>query len=309
MIVPLVLIQIAPIPEVLPPSATNGWGTRAAVAQPAASFTEVPRRQHPLRSPQLLQGRVAFADFDGDGDLDVISEYDSWEFEFLYWENVGTPAHAVYEPRTDGSNTFAEYTGASDPSPAAGDLDGDGDLDLIARNQRFDGSDTFYFENIGTPSAPEFVQRTGDDNPLPTSLEDVSNQTHPFATDLDGDGALDIAAWSDVEDEVVILANDDFLALDAAPGPARADSVRLDAYPNPAASTAHVEVTVGAPQRIQAALFDVLGRRISLLASREAVPGVPVELEVDVAGHAPGAYFVRVDRRQFVGTRQMIVVR
>ena len=67
----------------------------------------------------------------------------------------------------------------------AGDLDLvvglAGDLDLVV------GSLT-YMENIGTSTAPVFVQRTGSANPFDGI--DVSEWSSPALGDIDGDGTL-----------------------------------------------------------------------------------------------------------------------
>ena len=70
---------------------------------------------------------------------------------------------------------------------AFGDLDGDGDLDLVAGNR--DGV-FHYFENTGTASAPTFTKRSGGNNP--TDGIALVRYSIPELADLDGDSDLDL---------------------------------------------------------------------------------------------------------------------
>ena len=73
-------------------------------------------------------------------------------------------------------------------APAFVDLDGDGDLDLVAGGT--DGT-LRYFENTGTASVPGYVERFDAANPF--DAIDVGSQSTPSFADLDGDGDLDLA--------------------------------------------------------------------------------------------------------------------
>ena len=100
----------------------------------------------------------------------------------LYFENTGTSTAAVFVQKTGGANPF-DGIAVDSNNPAIADLDGDNDLDLIVGNN--------YFENTGTSTAPAFVQRTGDANPL-SGIETDHDSTAALG-DLDGDGDLDLA--------------------------------------------------------------------------------------------------------------------
>lgn len=181
-----------------------------ASAQFTYSFAEQTGSSNPLDSIDFYVGRLELEDFDNDGDRDMILvRVDSINTPTVvgitlrarYYENrgtdntpqyVNTPINAPGYP--SGINpTFAHYR----------DLDGDGDLDRLSSNQI--GSDKIdYSENVGTSVLPNFVVRTGPNNPL-----DSANQTLPTAgaeewfptlVDIDNDGDLDCFIAAQVND-------------------------------------------------------------------------------------------------------------
>jgi hypothetical protein len=86
---------------------------------------------------------VAYGDLDGDGDIDVVSASYLAD-DVTWWESDGSPADGGWTAHTiDGA-----FTGAS--SLALGDVDGDGDIDVVATAESLD--DVTWFDNDGTPT-------------------------------------------------------------------------------------------------------------------------------------------------------------
>jgi hypothetical protein len=126
----------------------------------------------------------ALGDLDGDGDLDLlvankIEPTDLQTSRIYRFENVGTPAQPAFQARG-----LLEMRGAYHYAPVLADLDGDGDLDLVAGSWR---NRVMLYRNDGDARAFRFVLA---DSALVT-LTRGSNTT-PTVGDLDGDGDLDL---------------------------------------------------------------------------------------------------------------------
>jgi len=70
-------------------------------------------------------------------------------------------------------------------TPTFADMDNDGDLDILSGE---DNGDFYYFENIGTASAPAFAAPITN----PFGLTDIGNNSSPTLVDMDNDGDLDL---------------------------------------------------------------------------------------------------------------------
>ncbi|MEL6614668.1 MAG: FG-GAP-like repeat-containing protein, partial [Bacteroidota bacterium] len=140
------------------------------------------------------------ADLDGDGDLDVLSSAGS-SGDVAYFENTAgpdaTPAFAAPE-----TNPF----GLSLPNPSAfaamGDLDGDGDVDVLGRDGDSRGF-RFHANTPETDGTPSFG--AGVDNPF--GLTDIGLNVKMAIGDLDGDGDLDVIATSSQSTELFFYEN------------------------------------------------------------------------------------------------------
>ncbi len=130
------------------------------------------------------EAQPALADVDGDGDLDLFVanriEADDHASGAVYrFVNTGTRRAPAF--RLDGR--LAPVRGFQ-TGPAFGDLDGDGDLDLVTGGY---GSALALWRNDGTRAAPAFVLADS----LVVRIPRGSN-TVPALADLDGDGDLDL---------------------------------------------------------------------------------------------------------------------
>lgn len=139
----------------------------------------------------------AFLDYNGDGLLDLLvggaGRYDSlvgYLPRLQLFENVGTtqtPAFEMVDPDYLGLHGNSAFANISWIKPAPGDLDGDGDQDLLLGCS--DGT-LFYFLNTAPPNtAANFILTTAN-----YAAIDVGTNCAPQLVDLDNDSDLDLLA-------------------------------------------------------------------------------------------------------------------
>ncbi|MFN8058529.1 MAG: VCBS repeat-containing protein [Vicinamibacterales bacterium] len=146
--------------------------------------TEIPAPAH-----------VQAVDLDRDGDLDLVVA----SLGVLFPNNAKIGAVLVLE--NDGRQAFTRHVlvdhVARVSDVRAGDLDGDGDLDLAVAQFGYDAGETRWMENVGNWRFESHV------------LQSLSGPINAEVADVDGDGDLDIVSLVSQEwEEVYVFAND-----------------------------------------------------------------------------------------------------
>ncbi len=163
----------------------------AGQSSAASSFTLLAPGSNPFSGIDVgTQSRPAFADLDGDGDLDlVVGAYDGTIHSYL--NTAG-----VFGEVTGGSNPFNGIDVGSYAAPTFVDLDGDTDLDLVIGENN--GLLLTYQNNGGV-----FTQLTGGANPFDGFDNKLSS---PAFADIDGDGDMD-AVVGNYDGTISVLQN------------------------------------------------------------------------------------------------------
>ena len=138
--------------------------------------------------PDAYHYAPAFGDLDGDGDDDVI--LGQWDDRVAYYRNDREPGDGGAMPRwTLVDSAAATLTRGRNTTPALGDLDGDGDLDLLLGES---SGALNYYVNVGGASAPRFELVSDQFQDI-----DPGRRSIPALVDWDGDGDLDLALGSE----------------------------------------------------------------------------------------------------------------
>lgn len=167
--------------------------------QPAPFGMQADEENDPYARPVL-------ADLDGDGDLDLMygiyADIGS-AMQFAYQENIGTATEPAFGPRQ--VNPFGLTPATDLITVQLVDLDGDGDLDLFEAGFNYEivevGNEgdpiILYRENTGSATEPAFAAPQVNPWGLTTPDVEINSIVADFG-DLDGDGDLDILAFSDI---------------------------------------------------------------------------------------------------------------
>ncbi len=161
-----------------------------------------------VRHDSLDTPTPAFADMDGDLDLDLLVGQGGFLRQVFYFENAGTPNAAAFvyrENLLDPVRTNFRRRPDTYAAPAAGDLDRDGDLDLLVGEFGNSGRPQMYwYRNITSSPGPgivplfEWVTSNADSAfGFDTVADSVTGFLVPLLIDRNGDGYLDIVIGSE----------------------------------------------------------------------------------------------------------------
>jgi Tfp pilus assembly protein PilX len=134
---------------------------------------------------------VYATDMDGDGDVDILGAAKDGN-DISWFENDGTPNNSSWtEYLVDGS-----FNGAR--SVYATDMDGDGDVDILGAAA--DADDIAWWINDGDPKQNSWTKYKIDNN--------FDGAYSVYATDMDGDGDIDVLGAAQVGDDISWWEND-----------------------------------------------------------------------------------------------------
>jgi hypothetical protein len=209
--------------------------------------------------------RVQLGDVNKDGQLDVVTA-NTFENSVSVLLGTGTGSLGTAASYSAGNNSGLT-------SVALGDLNKDGQLDLVSANYGINSAGVLLGRSAGGFPATATLFSTGSNSaPTDVVVADVNNDTRP-----------DVITANFTTAKVAVLLNSTVLATKSA---LPAASVVL--YPNPAKGTTRLTIPA-ADQARALQLFDAVGREVR----RQVLPAHTTSLVVEGAGLPVGAYTVR----------------
>jgi hypothetical protein len=148
----------------------------------------------PIQTEQHIHSSPALGDIDGDGYLEIVSGVGegvvTGRRNIVYaWNHDGTPV------QTPGGLPWPrETTNAVLAPPALGDIDGDGELEVVIGEGGYDltTNNKLYAWNVDGSLVPGFPVLVPSPNPWPSGS--LPLQYTPILADFDGDGTIEILA-------------------------------------------------------------------------------------------------------------------
>lgn len=162
------------------------------------SLEYIPPIENPVHETYTRANHAIPADFDGDGDMDVLGASGRYSPPYFYtgrvdwWENLDSTGTSWTRHTIDDDFESA-------PSVYPVDVDGDGDCDVIGTARGYI-NDLVWWENADSLGIT-WIEHT-----IPTSLQEGSSI---YAADMDGDEYMDIICTDVSYGDVIWLENAD----------------------------------------------------------------------------------------------------
>ncbi len=241
---------------------------------------------------------VTAGDMDNDGDEDLLVGHD-YANPITYYRNDGTPDS--YDFVFAGQMTLPQWESYGIYDALLGDIDIDGDLDLLIGDTRF--GDTYelrllFYRNDGTPEQYSWTFVTDD---FQNAVSEHRNGSlAPCLADVDNDGDNDLVLTNNGIGMQLFLNPLDPTAVE--------DSSRIDqdnamdfvgikCFPNPVNST--IRFSIGLPESGYGRIYilNILGQSISEIHSGEMSAGENT-FYWDTTPYASGIYFIAIKSRE-----------
>jgi hypothetical protein len=242
------------------------------------------------------------ADLDNDGDLDILAGNSSGRL--TYYRNAGSSSAFNYQFVTN--NYFNIFTG-NDAAPSLGDLDNDGDLDMLVGGRT---GLIQHYRNDGTPSAPNFVQVTTNFLGI-----NVYQSSAPCIVDINNDGDKDMILGN-AKGGLYFYENWDVFGIQQIGNEIPSDFNLQQNYPNPFNPVTKIKfnipllrgVSTSGGRGVLLHIYDALGREIEILINEQLNPGT-YEVDWDASTYPSGIYFYKLTVGNYSETKRMVLIK
>lgn len=248
----------------------------------------------------VFNAAPTFVDIDADGDQDLFVGKNDGRISFYRNDgsvNVFIPVLQTYfyESILVGANAM----------PTFADIDNDGDQDLFVGSSE---GRVAYYENVGTPGAPQFVRRTNH-----FAETQALREGAPAVVDIDGDGDNDLFIGTQrgglhfYRNHAVPNA---IVETDLPSTP-----MLFQNYPNPLGANGRSEqsattIAFQIPRSgfVTLKVYDLLGREVRTIVHGVVQAGTYAHT-LDATRLPSGVYFYRLQSNSFSATKKLIVIR
>jgi hypothetical protein len=243
----------------------------------------------------------SLADLDGDADQDIfICDQDTSYF----FPNLGSPTSPQFGIPIYGWQNLQQPAGRGQAS-CWNDIDQDGDLDLFWCSSN-GYVPLWFYRNLGTPQSPQLVLESQSFLPM--------NGLHAFSGidifDIDQDGDDDFLLSTSSGGGMLFFRN---VTGESEVGPKRPigppnGKLDLSLGPNPANPVTWVSFTLPSPQEATLAVYNILGAKVTTLASGFQQPGTHSFIW-NAAQYSSGVYIIRLETAKVKSAERVVVVK
>jgi FG-GAP-like repeat/Secretion system C-terminal sorting domain len=220
---------------------------------------------------------VYATDIDGDGDMDVLSA-SFWDDKIAWYENTnGQGSFGAQQIIT--SNAIGAF------SVYATDIDGDGDMDVLSASQLDDK--IAWYENTdgqGSFGAQQIITTNAD------------GAASVYATDIDGDGDMDVLSAAGTNDEIAWYENLGVLGVDQN----TLLSFSVQPIPTTGILTIQSSTTI-----VQIEIYNQLGQLV--ISNSNNPPAGRAGNTIDISSVSQGIYFIKlIDEYGNIGNQKVV---
>ena len=250
----------------------------------------------------FVNANPGVADIDADGDFDLfVSDHDGHFFFYLNNGNPSQPAFQLVSDQWQGIQFY--YPDVGWRGFTFGDIDEDGDLDLLIQNTWIESYNNLrLYRNTGNPGIPNMEFET---NVFLPGIE--ISTAYPYLVDIDDDDDLDLFV-GEYNGGAMFFRNHGYNSVNGEPVNQPYTFTLHQNYPNPFNATTVVPFTLDRKLPVKIAVYNQLGQEVWSLVTGHLSLGYH-EVVWDASGVGSGVYLVRLDAGTQSGNVKVVLVK